>query len=143
MKNVLQINNNGPEVVETNFWNSQFSERGLFYLSANAGAFRLLVPEAQDGTLQEMHTAKEVVITRGWHDGDRREMVEIMFDDHTDDPFTLWLSLEQTDNRVAEGKPLGLPFYVYLRDCVIGARFMCYWRRAGLPCMKPLHAPMN
>ena len=43
-----------------------------------------------------------------------------------------------TDNRVGENQPEGLPFYIYTEGCFLFASLKCYWRRAKkLPCMKP------
>jgi hypothetical protein len=138
MNHLLQIKNDGTLIVQTNFWETEFNERGLYYLSGNAGAYRLLVPDAHFKTYPEMQTAKEVVITKGVDRLQKREMVEIMFDDHTESPFTLYLPLEQTDNRTADDKPEGRPFDVYLEGCFLVASFKCHCRRAKhLPCLKP------
>lgn len=62
----IAISNNGPQIIETNFWETDLNAKGKFYLSGNAGAFRLLVPSGYEKIISEMLTANEVVITKGW-----------------------------------------------------------------------------
>jgi len=54
---VLQIQNDGPEVISTNYWQTAHSRRGYLYLSFNAGALRVLVPEAALGVLGQLPLA--------------------------------------------------------------------------------------
>lgn len=72
---------------------------GLFYLSWNAGAGRLLVPDSRLADLQEMATATYyVIVSRGpWPERGRREGFELLFEDGSDAPFCLHLSAEQSD----------------------------------------------
>ena len=62
---VLRIENDGPLILSTNFYHTDLARRGLFYLSLNAGAFRLLVPPQHLGAVREMRTARDVVVSRG------------------------------------------------------------------------------
>jgi hypothetical protein len=132
----LSVTNDGPNIIETNFWRTDYNEKGKFYLSANASAFRLLVPLGYENAISEMLTAKEVVITNGWHRQLSRDMVEVMFDDNTDSPFALWLSIAQTDNRVADNAQKDFDFLVYTWGCSLAVRFKANWRRGSLPCLK-------
>lgn len=43
---MITIANDGQRLVETNYWTLPHAQRGLCYLTANAGALRLLVPVA-------------------------------------------------------------------------------------------------
>jgi hypothetical protein len=68
----------------------------------NAGAFRLLVPDIRLAELNEMNTAKEIVISEGpcWPDGKGsrpRLALELLFDDNTDIPYSMWVTKEQID----------------------------------------------
>lgn len=134
---MIIIENNGPEIVKTNFWETEWNERGRFYLSVNAGTFRLLVPDAHFHWYPEIQNTKEVVITQGIDRIQKKEMVEILFDDHTNYPIVLCLAKAQTD-RVGTSKHEGYPFLVYLEGCFLVSRFTCYWRQAKtLPYLKP------
>jgi hypothetical protein len=44
MAEVLQITNNGPLIVQSNFWQSEYARAGKFNLSVNAGAFQCWYP---------------------------------------------------------------------------------------------------
>lgn len=94
----LLTRNNGPEILSSTFWQSEGARRGIFHLSSNAGAFRLLVPQVQESVIAEMRTAREVVVSRGpWPAQRKDDALEILFDDGTDNHFALHLSIEQTD----------------------------------------------
>ena len=62
---MLEIRNQGQAILSTNYWDSDHAKAGYFYLSWNAGAGRLLVPDSQKATLREMKGAREVIISRG------------------------------------------------------------------------------
>jgi len=94
----LFIRSNGQDILETNYWFTPHARRGLFYLSWNPGTARLLVPAAVDAQLDEMRTAKLVIVSHGrWREHGERDALEILFDDGSDNPFALHLGLEQTD----------------------------------------------
>jgi hypothetical protein len=60
--------NDGPKIVESNFWT--LPDHGKFLVSVNAGAFRILLPDSLSEYLSEMATAREMVISRGrWPNG--------------------------------------------------------------------------
>lgn len=92
---VLVIENDGQELKKTNFWESEYNARGFFYVSTNAGCFRMLVPESQESAIKEMQTGKFVEISRTTYQG--RKMVRLLFDDSSDYPYSLDLSHEQFD----------------------------------------------
>jgi len=95
---MLIIENNGQEITESNFWGSEQERAGAFYLSINAGAFRLLLPQQHETILAELETAKEVIITRGpWPDAGQTNAMEILFDDGSDSPFSIHLGANQVD----------------------------------------------
>ncbi len=69
---MIEIHNDGPRLVSTNYWQTEHADRGLCYMSVNAGCWRLLVPPPAEGWLRDIRTADEVVITRGpWPDQDK------------------------------------------------------------------------
>ena len=87
----LIIANNGADITQTNFWETPLNARGLFYVSVNAGTFRVLVPAQHSLAVAEMQTAQFVTVTRYW------DMVEIIFDDRSRSPYTLQLDIRQFD----------------------------------------------
>jgi hypothetical protein len=93
----LVIENNGPEILSSNFWDS---ETASFFLSVNAGAARLLIPDSRIDEIQKM-TGKLVILSRGpcWPQADK-DAIEIMFDDGSKTPYSIQLMEEQTDHLI-------------------------------------------
>ena len=95
---MIEIHNNGQDILSTNYWQTEHSERGYLYCSINAGCFRLLIPPAQESQIPEMQTAREVIVSRGaWPEAGKLEAIEIMFEDDSDSPYCLHLGSEQLD----------------------------------------------
>src|SRR5574337_2166358 len=81
----LVLINRGQEIRETNYWDSIPARAGYFYLSWNAGAGRLLVPDFHRDLLAEMNSAKYVIVSRGpWPEQGGREGLEVLFEDGSD-----------------------------------------------------------
>lgn len=100
---MLTIVNQGQAIASTNYWDSAHARAGYFYLSWNAGAARLLVPDAQKSALREMRVAQYVIVSRGpWSDQGGRDALELLWEDGTDTPFAIHLVAEQTDRWVPE-----------------------------------------
>jgi hypothetical protein len=99
MSTMLQIFNRGQEIASTNYWDSDYAQEGFFFLSWNAGAARLLVPDLMLPAIAEMRTASHGVISRGprAHPKGSPDAYEILFEDGSDAPYVLQLGLEQTD----------------------------------------------
>jgi hypothetical protein len=90
MNELLTIRNDGPKIVECNFWTLPIAETGNFFVSVNAAAFRILLPASLEVYVSEMATAREVAISRGpWPDANRDDAFEFMFDDGSKSPFVL------------------------------------------------------
>lgn len=94
------IGNNHQEISSTNYFDSEPAKEGLFFLSWNAGAARLLIPDSQYSSLDEFKTAKYVIISRGKHFG--RDTVELLFEDFTDSPFVIYIVAEQCDRMLPQ-----------------------------------------
>jgi len=135
---IIQVVNNGLEIEATNFWETEVAAKGRFYVSVNAGTFRLLVPPSQEGQIAEMKTGEKVIISRGLSNvGD---IVEILFDDGSESPYALFLSPRAFDRfPCMKGYPVGpavgcFPFTIWVQGedkqphCVWGAR--CSLRKA-------------
>lgn len=127
MTEFIHVENNGPDIIDTNYYDTPNAAAGYFYLSINAGAFRLLVPDSQVVLIDEFRTGKEVIVSRGpWPDQGRSDALELLFEDNSSSPYALHLVVEQCDRLPAykdvgkkwvfsvwtrTGKVLGLPAY--------------------------------
>lgn len=97
------IRNEGQRILDTDYWDSEHARAGYFFLSWNAGAARLLVPDVQKPMLREMRSAKEVIVSRGpWREQDGRNAIELLWEDDSDEPFCLHLVAEQCDRMLPE-----------------------------------------
>jgi hypothetical protein len=95
---LITIENDGAEITYTNYFNSDHAARGYVYLSINAGAFRLLIPDRMISEIAEWRTAREVIISRGpWPDMSKSDALEILFEDDSDNPYALHIASEQAD----------------------------------------------
>ncbi len=140
---VITIGNDGQELAETNYFESEYARSGKVYMSINAGAFRLLFPDSMLNMLEDMSSAKEVVISLGkWPDAGKHLAFEILFEDFSDNPFCLHIGSEMIDRIpndmhrkdetiftiwTSKGKVLTLP---------------CYTRKVNkIPYLKPRKKP--
>lgn len=97
----LIIKNKGKEILDTNYFDSELNINDKFYVSINAGAFRLLVPDKHVNEIKrELELAKEITITRKmFHKGNGIQGFEILIDDNSDYPFYLQLSENAFDRK--------------------------------------------
>lgn len=132
--------NNGPEIYQTNYWDSSFAQNDLHYLTWNAGVARLLIPDTRvKDDLPDMAAAKEVILSRGpWREHEAQIGWELLFDDRSKSPFCLHLSQEQTDTsipQVAEGDAFKITIWTRNgRELQFCARFR---RVKAIPCLEP------
>lgn len=100
---MLTIENQGQAIANTNYWDSDHARAGYCYLSWNAGAGRLLLPDGLKVMLPEMRGAKYVIVSRGpWREQGGREALELLFEDGGDTPFCIHLVAEQCDRMIPE-----------------------------------------
>lgn len=92
---LLHIENNGTEIISTNYWTSDWAQRGLIVASVNAGEVRLLVPDAMSEVVAEAGKCAYIVVSKGSSKQYGRIMYEIMFEDHSDNPYALFLDERQ------------------------------------------------
>jgi hypothetical protein len=98
---MIVISNNGSDIIETNYFDTERAQQGLFYLTANAGVWRLLVPDSQLSRLADMKTGHMVSIEDSiLQDKLNRKCVDIVFDDGTPAPFAITLDSQQIDRRL-------------------------------------------
>lgn len=101
----LYVHSQGPEILATNYWDSALDESGAMYCSVNAGAVRLLVSRSLERYVPEMHTAYEVLIRRvQMTPSGTNDALELIWDDGSDSPFTVFLSAPQIDRRIPVGE---------------------------------------
>ncbi len=140
---LIQIENDGAEIVNTNYWDTPHATRGFLYLSINAGAFRLLVPDAQASEIGEWMQAKEVIVSRGpWPQMNKHDALEILFEDNSENPYVIHLVSEQVDrmpldsDRDRHGEPPRWRFSVWTRKGK-ALELPCRYRIVKhLPCLK-------
>jgi hypothetical protein len=94
-KEMFEIANNKKDIVSTNYFKSSRANEGLMFLTCSAGAFRLLMPDQHLHCLSELKRANSVIITRGKYES--LDVIEIMFEDETQQPVALHISCEQCD----------------------------------------------
>lgn len=100
MTDILTIKNHGTIIVASNYWDSPLARGGYLYLSTNAGAFRLLVPDGQRSAISDMRPgAKHIVVSMlpkaDWVEG--KYCAEWMVEDGTKAPWSCHLSPSQID----------------------------------------------
>jgi hypothetical protein len=101
--NQITIANAGQRILSTNYWDSEQARAGYFFLSWNAGAGRLLVPDSQKPTIREMRSAKYIIVSRGsWTEKNGREAIELLFEDESDSPYCVHLVAEQCDRLIPD-----------------------------------------
>ena len=140
----ILIENDGPEIVSTNFWSSELAEKGYAYISTNARTIRLLVPPKMEPQITDMKTAKELIISRGPHLGLKRDdMFEFLFEDKTESPYMLIFSpgqFERLPNKADDGGDFTATIWVQGSDgeskcvCTLPCRYRVVPR---LPWLKP------
>ena len=134
---MIQIENKGMALISTNYWDSEHAQQGFFFLTWNAGAARLLVPDRQKPLIKEMQ-AREVIISRGplvGHGG--REGLELMWEDDSDEPFSVHLVAEQCDRLIPpEDQGGGITVIVYTRGGEKGRWPGRYRIVNALPCLE-------
>lgn len=134
--------NQGQAITSTNYWDTAAAKAGYLYLSWNAGAGRLLVPDSQKALLREMNGAKEVIISRGpWTDQGGRDALELLWEDGSDAPFVVHLVTEQTDRLIPEYQQGGgFVIAAWTRWGMKGSWPGRYRTVAQVPCLKPWEA---
>lgn len=119
MSDQLIVKNDGPLIVETNYWSTEMNARGLFLLSPNDGVFRLLIPVGMEQVfLRETWRASEVIVSRGpWPAERLPDAIEVLFEDGSSDPFALHLDARQCVPLVAAGDDgRAVPVHLWTRQ---------------------------
>ena len=140
---MFTVKNHGPLILASNYWRSEYAQAGGIFASINAGAIRLLMPPQHRTAINAMRAADYAILSRGpWPEAGLSEAIEILFADHSENPYTLHLGATSFDVLPAEPSP-GREWIISAWDCKKGKPHKslerrCYWRRvAELPCLKP------
>jgi hypothetical protein len=137
----IHVQNNGQEIVKSNYWETSLAKAGKYYLSTNAGAFRVLLPDSLLDNVAEMKTGETIVVTVGpWPRlGVLTPCFEIMFDDGSDSPFCLHMNIESTDGIIpnAEWTRKPVQFSVWTKGPKKVFEKPCHVRFGIIPCLKP------
>lgn len=136
----IEIDNQGGELVSTNYWDSPMEKGGLLYLSWNAGVARIMLPDKCISILREIKTGKYCIISQGPQFSYNRtaNTIELLFEDHTDSPFSMQLGAVQVDRRVDCTKPQeGFKVTVWSRNGKLHSMPGKLRSANLLPCLKP------
>lgn len=138
---MIVTQNNGQEILSCSYWGTHAEQEGYYYLSPNAGCFRLLAPGKSDRQIAEMQSARTVIISRGpWPDQNRPDALEVLFDDDTQSPFALHLTIEQCE-RLPAATDAGREFVFALWTGPTPQKVFtrpCFYRLTPkIPCLKP------
>lgn len=143
---MLCVENNEKELIRTNYWETEHEKKGYFHLSINAGAFRLLVPQNQEHLIKEFRTGEYCIVSKGpslspFHPF----MMELLFEDHTDYPYSLLLCAGQVDrNPASSDAGRKLPLSVWTKGCNKVLEMDSYFRVVDrIPYLKPLGKEFN
>ena len=131
------IQNDGPDIQQTDYWATEAACAGYAYLSWNAVAARRLLPPAMASAIVEMQTAKMVIISRGpWKAIGGQIALELLFEDHSDEPYCITLLETQTDRHLPDdNQGGGFSFIVWTSEgkvLTLPAKFRTV---PTLPCM--------
>lgn len=132
---LIMIRNAGAAIESTNYFDGSHAAAGLFYVSINAGAVRLLVPDVQLSTLAEMRTGHECIITRGRMRGGHL-VLELMFEDRSDEPFAIHVDMRQCDRDMTERAP-SILVSAWTRHGLVASWPGRFRTAATLPCLRP------
>ena len=135
---MLAIQNAGPEISFSNYWDTELARVGVCYLSFNAGAARLLLPKDLARHLKRMALATHAIISRG-PNSRGRDRLEILFEDASATPLSIELTTKvQTDQPLLasdEGKPLRLSVWTREGKQI---ELPCDFRMVPeIPCLQP------
>ena len=93
---MIVIENRGPLIAATNYWDSPHNAAGTLLISPNAGAFRLLIPAGWESIATEMQSSREVIVSRGpWHEAPHGDAIELLFEDGSTEPYSIHVGIDQ------------------------------------------------
>ena len=130
------VENNGPIITYTNFWDSALARSGRFYVSTNSGCIRVLLPDQLREATNEMEGSEYVIVTQGKLHGE--PALELLWEDHSNQPYFLVTHADCTDRTFPDlesGRKVEVA--IYTSDGLVKV-FPGHFRVANLPCLRPL-----
>lgn len=109
----LRIENNSQEIAYTNYWDTLFGQLGEFFLTGNAGAWRLLVPDNRLYLLPEIADAQYLTIDR--LADDEGPFVQLMFETLAKRPVALQIHPNMVGCPLRRSRQQ-FPLLVYTRE---------------------------
>ena len=117
---ILNIKSKKQLIEATDFWESELNTLGYFFVSFNAGAARILVPDKYSWMLDEMRTGKHAVMKSNADPETGKASYEIIFENFSGTPFRLHLEDVQSGSWVYQSEPvlvIDIPLFVYQNSC--------------------------
>jgi hypothetical protein len=144
---LFQMQNKKGTLLSTDYFDCKLGKAGLYYISFNAYAGRLLIPDTQAAELfveLEKNPVAHVVLSMGkTFDKENKcfkDMGELMFEDGTDAPFSVIIQSDLIDRRISS-EPMETTLALHTRDGAYDTTFKLYVRTVGeLPYLRPWKA---
>lgn len=141
------IQNDDKKITSTDYWSSPAGNAGVIFFSFNAGSCRILFPSIPKADLRDMKQAKSVILSLGpAPELGNRDAYELLFDDHSESPYSLLTTLEASDRKISaseDGQQLEISVWTEKRRGK-SKETVCVFRRKArfrivpqVPCMKP------
>ena len=144
---MIEVVNDGPLVLSSTYWGSEYERTGKLFFSVNAGAVRVLLPASARPVLKALRAAEYAVLSRGPWPGVALVGVEILWEDQSDSPFVWHVTAADFDRLPGEPPP-GRRWVISVWDLREGPPHLalerpCYWRRVPrLPWLRPWGEPV-
>ncbi len=134
----VKINNKGPDIESTNFWDLFLAREGFLYLSIHDGVARLLVPPDYTEVLMNMTLGCRAILTKGIWNG--YDAYEIMFEMRRHEPYAVFIRTRHVDHPLTEtdlNKEFTLT--IWTREGKQAEMPARYRTAEKLPFMQPYH----
>ena len=95
MNDLIMLSFDGNKIAKSNYYESSYNAHDKFFMAYNAKCFHLFIPSALSDIIKEIKTGNYAVLTVGKDRIFRKNLVEIMFEDFTDNPYSITISPEQ------------------------------------------------
>lgn len=123
------ISNNGKDIVGTDFFHNKPES---FFVSVNAGSFRLLLPKELEYAIKEMRTGKFAIVSMN------NSWFEILFENMSDSPFAIHSPIAAIDRIPSEERRDNLILSVWIAPCKKVLEIPCKFRKVvQIPNMQP------
>jgi hypothetical protein len=136
----LITQNNGPELVFTNFWDAEIGAQN-FAFSVNAGCLRLLVPNCHLSAVPDMLGCDYVIASILSKIRPGSISIELLFEDHSQNPFSIHMCPEACLSLFpsAENSKVARKMTIWTEGLKKAGELPIYSRTAPrLPWLKPL-----